>query len=65
MTAKISVFVICFEVITYLFLYNLYDCTFNQYFLFISVDIKHKKFSDVFREVYIEVDKKTEISLPA
>ena len=30
MNAKISVFVICVEVITYLLLYNLYDCTFKQ-----------------------------------
>ena len=27
MTAKISVFVTCVEAITYLLLYNLYDCT--------------------------------------
>ena len=29
MYAKISVFVICIEVIIYLLLYNLHDCTFN------------------------------------
>ena len=29
MNAKISVFVICVEAITYLLLYNLHDCTFN------------------------------------
>ena len=29
MDAKISVFVICVEVIIYLLLYNLHDCTFN------------------------------------
>ena len=30
MNAKISVFVICVEVIIYLLLYNLHDCTFNK-----------------------------------
>ena len=30
MHAKISVFVICVEVIIYLLLYNLHDCTFND-----------------------------------
>ena len=30
MNAKISVFVICVEVITYLLLGNLHDCTFNK-----------------------------------
>ena len=29
MNAKISMFVICFEVIKYLLLYNLHDCTFK------------------------------------
>ena len=29
MNAKISVFVICVEVIIYLLLHNLHDCTFN------------------------------------
>ena len=29
MNAKISVFVICVEAITYLVLYNLHDCAFN------------------------------------
>ena len=29
MEAKISVFVICVEVIMYLLLHNLHDCTFN------------------------------------
>ena len=29
MNAKISVFVICVEVITYLLFYNLHDCTFK------------------------------------
>ena len=29
MNEKISVSVICVEVITYLLLYNLHDCTFN------------------------------------
>ena len=31
MNAKISVFVICVEVIIYLLLYNLHDCTFNPF----------------------------------
>ena len=30
MNAKISVFVIYVEAVTYLLLYNLHDCTFNQ-----------------------------------
>ena len=30
MNAKISVFVICVEVIIYLLLYNLHDCTFKN-----------------------------------
>ena len=30
MNAKISIFVICVEVITYLLLYNLHDFTFNK-----------------------------------
>ena len=30
MNAKISVFVICVEAITYLLLYDLHDCTFND-----------------------------------
>ena len=29
MNAKISVFVICFEAIVYVLLYNLHDCTFK------------------------------------
>ena len=32
MNAKISVFVVCFEAITYLLLYNLHDCTFEKRF---------------------------------
>ena len=31
MNAKISVFVACVEVIMYLLLYDLYDCTFNAF----------------------------------
>ena len=31
MNAKISGFVICFEAIIYLLLYNLHDCTFNPF----------------------------------
>ena len=30
MNAKISVFVICVETITFLLLHNLHDCTFNE-----------------------------------
>ena len=32
MNAKISMFVVCFEAITYLLLYNLHDCTFEKRF---------------------------------
>ena len=31
MNAKISVFVICAEVMIYLLLYNLHDCTFKRF----------------------------------
>ena len=31
MNAKMSVFFVCVEVIIYLLLYNLHDCTFNSY----------------------------------
>ena len=31
MNAKVSVFVICFEAIIYLLLYNLHDCTFKHF----------------------------------
>ena len=34
--AKISVFVICVEVIVYLLLYNLHDCTFKTFKIFLS-----------------------------
>ena len=39
MNAKMSVLVICVEAIMYLLLYNLHDCTFQQFF--ISIKILH------------------------
>ena len=49
MNAKISVFVICIEVIIYLLLHNLHDCTFKNLILGIrahisAVDIGVRKF---------------------
>ena len=39
MNAKISVFVISVEATIYLLLYNLHDCTFNEYQLLRDSDI--------------------------
>ena len=42
MNAKISMFVICVQVITYLLIYNLHDCTFNCfYFVKNDLNIRH------------------------
>ena len=38
MNAKISVFVICFEAIIYLLLYNLHDCAFTEKLHFLYTD---------------------------
>ena len=48
MNAKISMFVICVEAITYLFLRDLHDCTFNLKRIFINelnhlVDLSKKE----------------------
>ena len=40
MNAKMSVFVICFEAITYFLLYNLHDSTFNCRGLILKVPLK-------------------------
>ena len=42
MNVKISVFVICAEVIIYLLLYNLCNCTFNKITLMLFTDFLYK-----------------------
>ena len=43
MNEKSSVFVICVEVIIYLLLYNLHDCTFNDFIPKITYNTRSEK----------------------
>ena len=56
MNAKISVFVICVELIIYLLLYNLHDCTFKfKYYAYLSLQSSagYDHISDVPTGIYL------------